>query len=68
MRFTLTTLCFTSTTVKDVQSPNPVIVVSSARPPTQWVFGDGTVKAMPKRMVPFYMTNSSPRRSPKRQT
>ncbi|KAK6051321.1 hypothetical protein COOONC_11174 [Cooperia oncophora] len=31
----LVAICFTSTTVNDVHSPTPLIVVSSARPPTQ---------------------------------
>ncbi|XGW02545.1 hypothetical protein V3C99_014522 [Haemonchus contortus] len=59
MGFTLNTVCFTATTVNDVHSPRPVIVVTSARPPTQWVYGNGTIKSMPRRMVPFYLSSSS---------
>ncbi|CAJ0590090.1 unnamed protein product [Cylicocyclus nassatus] len=62
MRFALSTMCFTSTTITNVHSDNPVITISSSRPPTQWLFGDGTMKSMPKRMVPFYMKSSSQRR------
>ncbi|KAK5971515.1 hypothetical protein GCK32_002369 [Trichostrongylus colubriformis] len=62
MRFALSTVCFTSTTVNDVHTPTPVIVTSSSRPPTQWIYGNGSIKSMPRRLVPFYLTTSSSNR------
>ncbi|WKY10652.1 hypothetical protein Q1695_002762 [Nippostrongylus brasiliensis] len=59
MSLALNTVCFTSIVPKSVDSTAPMVVISPSRPPTQWVYGNGTVRSMPRRFVPHYLSSSS---------